>query len=285
MSKLVWDQSGEKLYETGVSKCVLFDVNDDTATKAEDYGVNGVAWNGITGVTESPSGAEDTDFYADNIKYGSMKSAEKFGGTIKAYREIHDGSKDLVISGVKVAQQTRKPFGLVYRTEIGNDVEGNEHGYKIHFIYGGSAKPSSKDYATINDSPSAIEFSWEIDTTPVPVESLSSDVEQTVTNLKLKATSYITCDSTKLTARRLKAFMMQFGSYDPETILQATKEYVDSFNGNYAFMRTLKYFIMKNEVKPDADGKQHVEQTSDLATCIDNLGSNTSINFETGDLI
>lgn len=210
MSKLVWDQSGEKLYETGVSKCVLFDVNDDTATKAEDYGVNGVAWNGITGVTESPSGAEDTDFYADNIKYGSMKSAEKFGGTIKAYMypdewEIHDGSKDLVISGVKVAQQTRKPFGLVYRTEIGNDVEGNEHGYKIHFIYGGSAKPSSKDYATINDSPSAIEFSWEIDTTPVPVESLSSDVEQTVTNLKLKATSYITCDSTKLTAKQMAA--------------------------------------------------------------------------------
>ena len=220
MSKLVWDQSGEKLYETGVSKCVLFDVNKGGTgdpDKTEVYGINGVAWNGITGITESPSGAEDTDFYADNIKYGSMKSAEKFGGTIKAYMypdewEKHDGSADLT-TGVKVAQQTRTPFGLIYRTEVGNDTEGNEHGYKIHLIYGGSAKPSSKDYATINDSPSAIEFSWEIDTTPVPVASTSADTGKIVDGLKLKATSYIVIDSTNFTTTAAQTALTAFENY------------------------------------------------------------------------
>ena len=203
MAKLEWDKAGEKLFETGVSKCVLFKINNG-GTGAPDtdevYGVEGVAWNGITGVTESPSGAEDTDFYADNIKYGSMKSAEKFDGTIKAYMypdqwEEHDGSATLV-TGVKAGQQARTPFGLVYRTEIGNDVDGDAHGYKLHFIYGASAKPSSKDYATINDSPSAIEFSWEFSTTPVNIK---------ITGETFKATSYVTVDSTKADSTKLTA--------------------------------------------------------------------------------
>ena len=224
MSKLVWDQSGEKLYETGVSKCILFEVNDDSTTKDKDYGINGVAWNGITGITESPSGAEDTDFYADNIKYGSMKSAEKFGGTIKAYMypdewEVHDGSAELT-AGVKVAQQSRTPFGLCYRTEVGNDAKGNDYGYKIHLIYGGSAKPSSKDYATINDSPSAIEFSWEIDTTPVPVASTSDDQAKVVDGLKLKATSYIVINSA------------DFASQDAKAALAAFEDYIYGTNGS-----------------------------------------------------
>ena len=201
MSKLVWDKAGEKLFETGVSKCILFEVysgGTQGIDPDEVYGISGVAWNGITGVTESPSGAEDTDFYADNIKYGSMKSAEKFDGTIKAYMypdqwEVHDGSATLA-TGVKAGQQARTPFGLVYRTEIGNDVDGDAHGYKLHFIYGASAKPSSKDYATINDSPSAIEFSWEFSTTPVNI---------TIENTTLKATSYVTVDSTKADATKL----------------------------------------------------------------------------------
>lgn len=218
--KLVWDQSGEKLYETGISKCVLFEVNNGETgnpSKTEAYGVKGVAWNGITGITESPSGAEDTDFYADNIKYGSMKSAEKFGGTIKAYMypdewEIHDGSAVLT-TGVKIAQQSRTPFGLVYRTEIGNDIDGNEHGYKIHLIYGGSAKPSSKDYATINDSPSAIEFSWEIDTTPVSVASVDPTTDHWVDDQHFKATSYIVVDSTDFTSDPAKAALTAFENY------------------------------------------------------------------------
>lgn len=220
MSKLVWDQSGEKLYETGVSKCILFDVNKGGTgdpDKTEVYGITGVAWNGITGITESPSGAEDTDFYADNIKYGSMKSAEKFGGTIKAYMypdewEEHDGSKELT-AGVKVAQQSRSPFGLIYRTEVGNDAKGNDYGYKIHLIYGGSAKPSSKDYATINDSPSAIEFSWEIDTTPVPVASTSADTAKVVDGLNLKATSYIVVNSADFVTNNAKAALAAFEDF------------------------------------------------------------------------
>lgn len=191
MSKLVWDESGKRTYETGVNKGVLYDVNT-----SGEY-VNGVAWNGLTGVTESPSGAEQTPLYADNIKYLNLTSAEEFGATVTAYTypdewEKHDGSAELAV-GVKIGQQTRSPFGLSYVTNIGNDTDGNDHGYKIHLIYGGMASPSEKNYQTINDSPEAIEFSWEITTTPVNVTGF-------------KPTASITIDSTKCDKTKLEAF-------------------------------------------------------------------------------
>lgn len=182
MPKLVWDQTGERLYETGVDRGVLYPVQEGgTYTK-------GVAWNGLTGVTESPSGAEATALYADNIKYLSLTSTEEFGATIEAYTYPEefgecDGSASLA-TGVTIGQQARKTFGLCYRTVLGNDVDGNDHGYKLHLIYGATASPSEKGYATINDSPEAITFSWEVTTTPVNVTGF-------------KPTASITIDSTK----------------------------------------------------------------------------------------
>lgn len=181
MARLVWDQTGDRLYETGVDRGVLYTNGTSTYDK-------GVAWNGLTGVTESPSGAEATDLYADNIKYLSMRSAETFGATIEAYTYPDefaecDGSASLA-TGVTIGQQSRKTFGLCYRTQIGNDVDLNDHGYKLHLIYGCSASPSEKAYATINDSPEAITFSWELTTTPVNVTGF-------------KPTACIIIDSTK----------------------------------------------------------------------------------------
>ena len=181
MARLTWDQTGERLYETGVDRGVLYINSTGTYDK-------GVAWNGLTGVTESPSGAEATDLYADNIKYLSMRSAETFGATIEAYTYPDefaecDGSASLA-TGVTIGQQSRKTFGLCYRTQIGNDVDLNDHGYKLHLIYGCSASPSEKAYATINDSPEAITFSWELTTTPVNVTGF-------------KPTACIIIDSTK----------------------------------------------------------------------------------------
>lgn len=182
MSKLVWDQTGERFYETGVDRGVLYPINTTGVYSP------GVAWNGLTTVTESPSGAEATDLYADNIKYLSMRSAETFGATVEAYTYPDefmecDGSASLV-EGVVIGQQSRKMFGLCYRTVVGNDVDGNDHGYKLHLIYGATASPSEKSYASINDSPEAITFSWEISTTPVNVTGY-------------KPTASITIDSTK----------------------------------------------------------------------------------------
>lgn len=168
MSKLVWDQDAQRLYETGVSKGVLYIRSDDG-----QY-TKGVAWNGLTGVTESPSGAEPTDLYADNTKYLSLRSAEEFGATVTAYTYPDefaecDGSA-VFAKGAIIGQQARKSFGFSYQTVLGNDVKLNDYGYKIHIIYGCSASPSEKAYSTINDSPEAIEFSWELNTTPVNVE-------------------------------------------------------------------------------------------------------------------
>jgi len=166
MAKLVWDQEGQKIYETGVSQGVLYVHNGTT------YGT-GVAWNGLINVTESPTGAEATPLYADNIKYLSLMSAEEFGASIEAYTYPDefgacDGSVELK-PGVSIGQQNRSKFGLVYKTIVGNDTQGEAHGYKIHVIYGCQAAPSEKAYGTINDSPEAITFSWELTTTPVPV--------------------------------------------------------------------------------------------------------------------
>lgn len=188
--RLDWDKVGERQYETGVDRGVLY-VQDETGAYPK-----GVAWNGLSAVTESPSGAESTAIYADNIKYLDLQSAEEFGATIEAYMYPDefgqcDGSAE-VAPGVFVGQQTRKAFGLAYRTIVGNDVTGNDYGYKLHLIYGAKAAPSEKGYQTVNDSPEAITLSWEITTTPVAVEGF-------------KPTALLTIDSTKVPADKLKA--------------------------------------------------------------------------------
>ena len=190
--KIAWDQTGERLYETGVDRGVLYHLDE-----SNKY-TKGYAWNGLTGVTESPAGAEATDLYADNIKYLSMRSAETFGATIEAYTYPDefaecDGSAEIA-TGVKIGQQSRKTFGLCYRTVIGNDVNGNDHGYLLHLIYGCTASPSEKAYATINDSPEAITFSWEVTTTPVNVEGFKPTASLTIDSTKANATDLATLE-------------------------------------------------------------------------------------------
>ena len=184
MSKLVWDKTGERLYETGVKMGVLYVQGTDGA-----YG-NGVAWNGLTGITESPSGAEATPLYADDTKYLNLMSAEEFGATIEAYTYpdefgVCDGSANIA-DGVYIGQQARRSFGLCYRTTVGNDIENNEYGYKIHLIYGALASPSEKAYATINDSPEANTFSWTVTTTPVNVTGFKPTASVVIDSTKFK---------------------------------------------------------------------------------------------------
>ena len=209
MAKIEWDKTGERLYETGVKNGVLYVQVDGTYPK-------GVAWNGLTAVTESPSGAEATPLYADDIKYLNLLSTEEFGATIEAYTYPDefaecDGSASLA-TGVMIGQQPRKAFGLCYRTTIGNDTEGNDHGYKLHIIYGALAAPSEKAYATINDSPEAITFSWEVTTTPVNVTGA-------------KPTASITIDSTKATPEKLTALeKILYGDVEVEARLPLPDE-------------------------------------------------------------
>ena len=200
MSRITWDNAGERYYETGVKMGVLYPIQSNGKYD------KGVAWNGLTAVTESPSGAEATPLYADDIKYLNLMSNEEFGCTIEAYTFPDefaecDGSAALV-EGVMIGQQKRKTFGLCYRTSLGNDVDGADHGYKLHLVYGCLAAPSEKAYATINDSPEAITFSWEVSTTPVAVAGF-------------KPTSCITIDSTKADSGKLTAL---------ETILYGSDE-------------------------------------------------------------
>ena len=190
MSRIVWDKTGERYYETGVKMGVLYPIQEGGVYN------KGVAWNGLTAVTESPSGAEATPLYADDIKYLNLISNEEFGCTIEAYTYPDefaecDGSAALA-AGVMIGQQKRKTFGLSYRTAFGNDVDGTDYGYKLHLVYGCLAAPSEKAYSTINDSPEAITFSWEVSTTPVSVNGF-------------KPTSQITIDSTKVQAEKLAA--------------------------------------------------------------------------------
>ena len=209
MSKLVWDQTGERLYETGVKQGVLYVMEAGAYPK-------GVAWNGLTAVTESPSGAEATPLYADDIKYLNLMSAEEFGATIEAYTYpdefmVCDGSAALV-EGVYIGQQPRKTFGMCYRTVIGNDVDNDGYGYKLHLIYGALAAPSEKAYATINDSPEAITFSWEVTTTPVNVTGH-------------KPTASIVIDSTKVDSVKLKALEdALYGTAEEEAYLPLPDE-------------------------------------------------------------
>lgn len=201
MSKIVWDQTGERLYETGVKNGVLYPQVSGAYPK-------GVAWNGLTAVTESPSGAEATPMYADDIKYLNLMSVEEFGGTIEAYMYPDEfaacnGEADLA-EGVTIGQQARQAFGFCYRTVLGNDSEGDAHGYKLHLIYGALAAPSEKAYASINDTPEPITMSWEFTTTPVAVKDA-------------KPTACITIDSTKCNAEKLAALeAILYGGDDAE---------------------------------------------------------------------
>ena len=198
MAAIVWDNIGEHFYETGVKNGVLY-VSKTTesggVSTTDPYGL-GVAWNGLTAVTESPEGAEATDLWADDIKYLTMISAESFKATVEAYTYPDefaecDGSA-AIADGVFIGQQTRKAFGLCYRTTLGNDTDGNDHGYKLHLIYGAKAAPSERAYATINDSPEAITFSWEISTIPVAVTDHKPTACLTIDSTKVENPQYLT---------------------------------------------------------------------------------------------
>ena len=171
MARLIWDEVGQRFFETGVKNGVLYVQKNDGSYE------NGVVWNGLTAVTESPSGAEETPLYADDVKYLTLRSAEEFGATVEAYTypeefERCDGSATIA-TGVTIGQQARRAFGLCYRTSVGNDIQGQNFSYKLHLIYGCTVAPSEKSYSTINDNPEAITFSWELSTVPVPVDGFS----------------------------------------------------------------------------------------------------------------
>lgn len=220
MAKLIWDQTGERVYETGVKQGVLYPQGEGGTYP------KGVAWNGLTAVTESPSGAEASPLYADDIKYLELMSNEEFGASIEAYTypdefAACDGSAEIA-PGVKVGQQPRKPFGLSYRTTLGNDTLGNDYGYKLHLVYGAKAAPSEKAYATINDSPEAITFSWELTTTPVSINGF-------------KPAAHIEIDSTKVDAEKLAALeAILYGSESEEARLPLPDEVAELMKGTDA---------------------------------------------------
>lgn len=185
MAKLIFNNVGERLFETGVKNGVLYVMGDDGTYE------NGVVWNGLTAVTESPSGAETTPLYADDVKYVVIYAAEEFGATVEAYTypeefEQCDGSAS-IFEGITIGQQTRKSFGMCYKTSVGNDVQGQDFGYKIHIIYGAKAAPSEKSYSTINDSPEAVTFSWELSTVPVPVEGFNPTATMVIDSTRVPA--------------------------------------------------------------------------------------------------
>jgi len=217
MTKLLWDVAGERVYETGVDHGVLYIPNGGGVY------ANGYTWNGLVSVTEAPSGAEATAIYADNIKYLNLISAEDFGATIEAFTYPNefaqcDGTA-YPTAGVSVGQQTRKPFGLSYRTKIGNDLLANDYGYKLHLIYGALAAPTEKAYTTVNDSPEAITFSWEVTTTPVDVPNL-------------KPTASLTIDSTKVSASGLAALELAlYGAPGVDPRLPTPTEVIAFFSG------------------------------------------------------
>lgn len=212
---LVWDETGKKLFETGVSNVALYP-QDTTGV----YGA-GVAWNGVTNISESPSGAEATTLWANNGKYLNLYSVEEYASSIEAYTYPDefaecDGSAEIV-KGVSIGQQTRKSFGLAYKTLIGSDTDGNDHGYKLHLVYGCKAAPSERSHATVNDSPEALSFSWEISTTPVSVKDH-------------KPTASVEIDSTKVDASKLAAFeKILFGSETAAARLPLPDEVAELF--------------------------------------------------------
>ena len=200
MSKIKWDETGKRYYETGVDHGVLYPIGSNGKYD------KGVAWNGLISVTEAPSGAEPNNLYADNIKYLVLVGAEDFGYTIEAYTypdewAACDGSAEPV-PGMSIGQQARKVFGLVHRTKLGNDTDGQDHGYKLHLLYGGLASPSERGYQTVNDSPEAITFSWEVTTTPVDVPGF-------------KPTACVIINSTKVDGEKLAALEEILYGKDP----------------------------------------------------------------------
>lgn len=226
MAKLMWDKTGERFYETGVNKGVLYEPNNAGLFDS------GVAWNGLTTVTESPSGAEATALYADNIKYLNLISAEEFAATVEAYTFPEEFAKydgmATPEAGIYVGQQNRRAFGLSYQTRVGNDVEGSEHGYKIHLIYNATAAPSEKAFGTINDSPEAITFSWELSTTPVDAGE------------DLKPTALITIDSTKADADGLAALEdILYGTAGADPRLPLPAEVFALFSGSVTSVETV----------------------------------------------
>lgn len=217
MAELVWDEIGERLYETGVDHGVLYLPDSQGAY------VNGVPWNGLVTVTETPSGAEANPQYADNIKYLNLYSAEEFGATLEAYTYPDEFAQfdgyAVPTPGLMIGQQSRKGFGLSYRTQVGNDLEGSDHGYKLHLVYGAMASPSEKAYSTINDSPEPITFSWELTTTPVPVPGM-------------KPTSIITLDSTELPEANMAALeLILYGDVGVDPRLPSPAEVIALFAG------------------------------------------------------
>lgn len=238
MTKLAWDATGKRLYETGVDQGVLY-IPDDTGAYAE-----GFAWNGLTGVTEAPTGAAATPQYADNIKYLNLISAEFFAGTIEAFTYPDefgqcDGTSEPQ-PGVLVGQQSRKTFGLAYRTKVGNDVDGADYGYKLHLVYGLTAAPSSKAYATINDTPAAIAFSWAIESIPVAVSGL-------------KPTSLIVVDSTVVDPDALTALQdALYGTSGTDAYLPLPDDVVAMFGSSVTFVRLV------GATSPAYNGTTHV---------------------------
>ncbi len=225
MGRLEWDKTGERVYETGVSHGVLYLLGPDGTYP------KGVAWNGLTGVTESPSGAEANNIYADNQKYLSLMSAEEFGASIEAYTypdefAVCDGSAKIA-KGVSIGQQPRQTFGLSYRSIIGNDTAGDGYGYKLHLIYGGKASPSEKGYQTVNDSPEAITFNWEVTTTPVEIKAVDPG-----TGKPFKPSACLTIDSTEAEPEKLKALEdILYGSEGTEAMLPLPDEVIQLFDG------------------------------------------------------
>ncbi len=217
MTRLAWDKTGERFYETGVDRGVLYPMKENTYPK-------GVVWNGLININETPSGAESSPLYADNIKYLNLMSVEEFGAGIEAYTYPDefaecDGSAEIA-PGVMIGQQNRKTFGLSYRTLYGNDTEGTDYGYKIHMIYGCKASPSEKGYSTVNDSPEAATLSWELTTTPVTIEGF-------------KPTANVIVDSTKVTKEALKQLEdILYGTEETEARLPLPDELITIFKAN-----------------------------------------------------
>ncbi len=253
MSKIIWDEIGSHFYETGVNHGVLYCQKNDGTYDA------GVPWNGLTGVTESPDGAEATDLYADNIKYASMRSAENFGGTIEAYTFPEEFAKCdgsyAVIAGVYLGQQKRNPFGFCYRTEVGSDTAAvSEDNYKLHIVYNATASPSQKSYETINDSPNAITLSWEFKTTPVNVTGH-------------KPMSLITVDTTKLTSSDDKAKLASledilYGTTNTDPSLPTPDEVIALFNGSAEAVKLTALTITGATLSPTFDDDTTVYTTS-----------------------
>lgn len=236
MSRLVWDQTGEHLYEIGVRNGVLYVMSTEGSTSGTYP--NGVVWNGLTAVTEKPTGADATALYADDIKYLNLIAAEEFEATIEAYTypdefALCDGSAELA-TGIMVGQQPRKTFGFAYRTVIGNDVANDSYGYKLHLIYGALAAPSERAYSTINDSPEAITFSWDVKTTPVPVTGH-------------KPTASLTIDSTKLGVAKMAALEAVLFGTDAEEF-DASKTYAVGDVVTKTESEDVTYYVCKTAI-------------------------------------